>query len=296
MVKRFGSEIARLPKALWDAPVARAVAVMRDYDNDVNDTRINTYIPDGRWELGRWIGEFAGRQIPTDIVWPSSNLKGYKILILPHLKIVDKALVEKVTAFAQAGGVVVVGAQSGLKDRNCHIVEAVLPGLWRKVAGVEVEDWTMLDGKTRPVKLGGDRNFTLSLFAERLKPTRGTEVLATWDTDDTLLAGAPAITRAKVGKGSIIYVGGYCPSEATDTLADELMEMAGLSSLVDATPRVEAISRDSGKHKYLFLMNHSTKPEQVRGLPEKCKELLTAQKIAGGTLTLPAYGVAIVES
>ena len=200
------------------------------------------------------------------------------------------------TAFAQAGGVVVLGAQSGLKDRNCHIVEAVLPGLWRKVAGVEVEDWTMLDGKTRPVKLGGDRNFTLSLFAERLKPTRGTEVLATWDTDDTLLAGAPAITRAKVGKGSIIYVGGYCPSEATDTLADELMEMAGLSSLVDATPRVEAISRDSGKHKYLFLMNHSTKPEQVRGLPEKCKELLTAQKVAGGTLTLPAYGVAIVES
>lgn len=302
--KLLGQEIVRLQKHLWDVPVARATAVMRDYDNDINDQRINTYTSanGGSGETVSWIAEFARRQVPVDLVWPGSDLRGYKVLVLPHLKIVDKALVEKVVAFAQQGGMVILGAQSGAKNRNCHVVEAVLPGLWRKHAGVEVEEWTALPkGQTRTAKLaGGDgRTISCAAFVERLKPGRGVEVLASWQGEDTLLAGAPAITRNAVGAGSIVYIGGYCPSEAIDTLADELLELMGIAPLVDTTPAVECVAREggsAGKHRYLFLLNHSAKNEQVRGLPEKSKDLLTGMKVANGTLTLAAYGVAIVEA
>ena len=298
--KLLGQEIARLPRALWDAPVARAVAVMKDFENDVNDLRINTYNHDsggGRGEASRWLAEFARRQAPVDLVWPTSDLRGYKLLVLPHLKIVDKPLVEKILDVADRGGVVVLGAQSGLKDKNLHIVEAVLPGLWRKPAGVEVEEWTALPhGETRQAKLTGDRTLNLIAFAERLKAGRGVEVLATWQTPDTLLAGAPAITRAKHGQGSIIYIGGYCPADAIDTLADELLDLIAIAPVVDTTPAVECVVREAGRHRYFMLLNHSPKNEQVRGLPDKSRDLLTSTKVTGGTLTLAPYGVAIVEA
>jgi beta-galactosidase len=277
---------------------------MRDYDNDINEQRINTYTAEsgGSGEAARWIAEFARRQVPVDLVWPSSDLRGYKVLVVPHLKITDKPLVEKLTQFAEHGGLLILGAQSGAKNRNCHVVEAVLPGLWRKHAGVEVEDWTTLPkGQTRTAKIaGGDgRTISLSTFVERLKPGRGVDVLASWQSDDPLVSGAPAMTRNKLGKGAIIYIGGYCPTEAIDTLADELLELAAINPLVDATPAVECIAREggfSGKRRYLFLLNHSNKNEQVRGLPEKSKDLLTGLKITTGTLTLAPYGVAIVEA
>jgi beta-galactosidase len=294
--QQVGREIRKLPDAFFNAPVVRCVAVLRDFDNEVNDRRVNTYAHGGRGETDRWLGEFGRRHIPADIVWidtPDADLQRYRVLIAPHLKIVDRRLAAKLASYARGGGVLVLGAQSGSKDRNGHLVEMPLPGPWRKLAGVEVEDWTMLaEREVRQARLIDGALLSLGTFVERLRP-RGAQVVARWLGSDALLGDAPAITRMSAGKGAVYYIGGYCPADAVALLLGHFQHALDLTPVVGTDPSVEAVERADGEHRFIALLNHSDVHQRVSGL---CgKDLLRGAKLSGGQLVSPPYGVAIVQ-
>jgi len=272
------------------------VAVLRDFDNEANERRINTYTKDagGDGEFWRWINHASRRHLSADFVWPHSDFEGYRLLIAPHIKIVDPALVSRLTQFVEAGGTLVLTAQSGSKDRNCHLFELPLPGPLRELAGVEVEDWTTLAKKeTRDVELTGGKSIALDVFVERLKPISA-KAIGTWQTDDSLLAGAPAVTVNQMGRGSVYYIGGYCPTAAVDSLLEHLQKKLKLSPLVQAEPEVEAIDRVSGRDRYVVLMNHSTSSRRVRGLSGG-RELIHDRPVPAKGLVLEPYEVAVVS-
>lgn len=293
--KETGHDFAKLPAAFFDAPVEATVGILHDYDNDINDNRINTYTREGRGEASRWMATFARRHVGTNLLWPESSFAGHRLLVAPHLKIMDKDLAAKLEAFVRAGGTLVLGAQSGLKDRNAHIVEMPLPGLFRKLAGVEVEEWTALpQGETREARLPDGRSVLLNTFVERLKP-RGAEVRARWTGSDPLLSGAPAITRHAVGKGYVIYIGGYAPAEAISTFVNGFIQTMRLPVLAQAADDIEILARRDGKRRWLVLLNHAATPRTVDNLP-KGKDLLTDNAVSDGSLTLPGYGVAVIAA
>jgi beta-galactosidase len=288
-VKQVAQELKKLPREFFDAMVNKCAAVLRDFDNEINERRINTYAKSGAWESGRWLAELARRHVPTDIVWPTSSCDDYRLLIAPHLKIIDAALVEKLTRFVQAGGTLLLGAQSGAKDRNCHLLEATPPGLLGELAGVEVEDWTTLaEQERRMAQFANDgAEVAMSTFVERLRPTRA-QVVAKWVDDDPLLAGAPAITRNAVGKGIVYYIGGYCPADAVQTVATHLMSAMEIQPAIEAAPDIEAIEREG----FISLFNHSAAPQVVRGV--RGTDVITGQPVAG-EMELSGHGVAIVR-
>src|SRR4051812_12402179 len=153
--KQLSQELKKLPIDFSDAPVSKCVAVLRDFDNETNERRINTYVKDtgGDGEFWRWINQASRQHLAADFVWPDSDFDGYRLLIAPHLKIVDPPLLERLTRFVAAGGTLVLTAQAGSKDRNAHLVEQPSPGLLRELAGIEVEDWTTIGKKeTRDVE------------------------------------------------------------------------------------------------------------------------------------------------
>lgn len=290
--KQTGKEIRSLPPAFYDAPIDRCVAVLRDFDNHVNDRRINTYTKNwGNWEDGRWLAALAHHHVSGDITWLSSDWKGYCILIAPHLKMIDEAQVRKLTQFVRAGGILMLASQSGLKDRNLHMVEMTPPGLFTKLAGVEVEEWTFLpDAATRSARLPNGTVIALHTMVEKLR-LLGAESIATWLPDDPLLANGPAITRNRTGKGMVYYVGGYSPDATCHEIVQMLIAAHDLPRLVEAGPDVEAIARGNGR--FLALANHSGAPQRVNGV--RGKELLSRQKV-NGTMTLLPHGVAIVAA
>lgn len=292
--KQVGREIAKLPKEFFDAPVTKCAAVLRDFDNEINDRRINTYAKAGAWESGRWLAELARRHVPQDILWPTSRFDGYRLIVAPHLKIIDAALLEKLTRFVHDGGTLLLGAQSGLKDRNCHIVEATPPGLLIQLAGVEVEDWTMLaEDERRTAQFSdGGAEVALSTFVERLRPTRAS-IIASWLGDDPLLAGAPAITRNVVGKGVVYYIGGHSPADAVEVIAGHLLSTMTIGPIVEAGPDVEAIERMGSRRRYVCLCNHSSQKQVARRV--RGEELLSGVALAGEITLLP-HGVAIIAS
>ena len=265
--KQVARKLAKLPAEFFDAPVVKCAAVLRDFDNEVNERRINTYAKSGAWESGRWVAELARRHVPHDIVWPDSPFDDYAMLVAPHLKLIEPSLVAKLRRFVRNGGTLVLGAQTGSKDRNCHLVEQTPPGLLAELAGVEVEAWTTLaDDERRAAALKEGPTVELSTFVERLKPVTA-EPLASWQRcGDPLLDGGVATTNHKVGRGSVIYVGGYCPPEAVAGMVDYLIIRLGVRPLVDAPDTVEAIARRDGKRSWLVLLNHSSTPQSISRL------------------------------
>lgn len=289
-----GKEFYKLPADYLRARPVKAVAVLRDFDNETNDRRINTYTKEGSWESARWIHEVSRRHIPVDQVWKHTDFSGYMLLIAPHPRIATKALVNKLTDFVTAGGTLVIGAQSGLNDDRLHIVEAPLPGLFRKLAGVEIEDWTTLDEKqTRDARLSTGVSLPFNAFVERLRP-RTAEPIAWWTGGDSLLGEAPAITVNRVGKGKVFYLGGYATSDAIATLFTHLASELSLEPPVQTSTDVEVICRSSGKRRYLTLLNHSGGEQRVHGLNGAKKIVGDGEVTKTGELRLPPHGVAVV--
>jgi beta-galactosidase len=288
--EQTGEELRQPPAEFFDTPVDRVAAVLRDFDNEANDRRINTYTKEGQWEQHRWVEELSTRHVPVDMVWPESDWNGYRLLVAPHLKIVTPALAAKMRKFAEAGGVLVLGAQSALKDENCHVVEATPPGLLRTLAGIEVEDFTSLpNGEGRTATWEDGTSVELNAFVERLRLSTA-RTMSTWSAgEDALLAGAPAVTLNAVGRGEVWYVGGYAPNEALGTIAGRVLKGAGIEGVVDAAPDVETVSRG----RYLCLLNHSASPQSVKNAGPG-RELIEGAQ-ADGELELPPYGVAVVR-
>ncbi|MGH7179201.1 MAG: beta-galactosidase, partial [Tepidisphaeraceae bacterium] len=259
----LGRDLRNLPDDYFDAPVLKSVALMRDFDNETNDRRINTYTAAGSGELDRWYAELSRRHVPVDMVWRDSDLTGYRVLIAPHLKMIEPVVVGHLRRLVEAGGTLIIGAQSGTKDHCCHSVQSTPPGLLTKLAGIEIEDWTMLNAdESRDARLVGGPTLSLGTFVERLR-LRGARPIAHWTGDDALLADAPAITCNAVGEGAVWYVGGYCPPGAVATLVDVLIGRRIVLPLVDADESVEVVARVGKRQTYLTLLNHSAAPRRV---------------------------------
>ena len=241
------------------------------------------------------MSELMRQHIPVDAAWPGSDLTGYRLLILPHQKILDDALVAKLTDFVTAGGTLLLGAQAGLMDRNVHIIEQTPPGPLASLAGLEIQDWTTLpENQTRIADLEDGETIELSRFVERLQLNSATPI-GQWRTDDTLLAGAPAIAINQFGKGQVIYVGGYCPPAAVKTLCNWIIARSELPRTLDGPAEVEAVVREGGGRRFVFLLNHSSVAQTVDGIGGGT-ELLSNTKTAPNQITLGPLEVRIIET
>jgi beta-galactosidase len=290
--KQVGEEIFRLPPDIWNAAPKKVVAVLRDYDNEINDRRINTYVPNGGWDAGHWMNALMHQHVPVDQVYPTRDWPGYRVLIAPHVKIVDQQLAAKYESFVRAGGVLVLGAQSGTKNRNLHMVQATAPGLLRRLTGIEIEEWSSLKpDQTRTAITTDGQSLALGGFVERLK-LRGAEALATWNSDDDLLADAPAISVNAVGKGKVIYIGAYLTHASADALCKWIASQIDYTPVIDAHPDVELVIREGKRSDYLWLLNHSGETQFVT-TPEG-RDLIGGKPV-DGKLKLNVRDVAIIE-
>jgi beta-galactosidase len=296
--KSAGREFHALSADFLKAPPQKQVGVMRDFDNDINDGRINTYTRSGRQEPQRWLAALSRRHIPADVVWPSSDLAGYRVLVLPHLKIMTKALGKKLDTFVRAGGILLLGAQSGSKDENLHMVECPLPGLLAHLAGVDVRDWSTFEQREAHesqrlfAKLADGRLIPMGTFVENVE-CREAKALAFWDTSDRLFSGGAALTVRKLGKGRVYYYGGYLQDDGIGPMLEFMAHEAGLKPLADASAEVEILRRAAGRKSWTVLLNHSTQPQRVAGVPAG-KLQFDAQRLTDGDLLLPPWGVAVV--
>ena len=295
-LKAFAGEWDALA-AVKDAVYEAKVAVLKDYDNEYDASLDDWHGRVARASDDAWFRATQASHTPCDFVYLGAatpeQLAGYDLLVYPHAAIMTPEVSDLLRGYVEGGGTLVFGARTGYKDESGRCPMRPMPGLVGAWAGVTVDDYTLVGRDTADMTVDWDgTQLPAPVFNEVLRPADdAVEVLARFTQD--YYAGAPALTRRRVGAGVVYYVGS-CFSEE---LADHLLEVCGvrapLADVVDAPPTVELAVRGGEGGRYLFLLNYPAREARVE-LKRPAVDLFTGETVSG-EVALPPYGVLVAR-
>jgi beta-galactosidase len=235
--------------------------------------------------------------VEVDILSPTSKapLSDYQMIVVPALYAASDAEIDRLNAYAKAGGHLVYTFKSGFTDENTKVRYTSQPGRIAEAAGVRYEQFTRPEGVTLdgdPFAVG-DKDNTARWWMEFLTPTTATVVARYKHPSWPAYA---AMTRNAYGKGEVAYVG-FMPTDAVieKILAGEARR-AGVEIPQARFPVIVRGGQLSNGRAVRYVLNYSAAPQRWTG-DGAGTDLLSGRKLeAGQALDLPPWGVAIIEA
>lgn len=234
----------------------------------------------------------------VDFIGPATtDLSAYKLIVVPALSAASDAEIERLNAFAKAGGHLLYTFKSGFSDENVKVRYVTQPGLIAEAAGVSYSQFTIPENvslEADPYHVGATDN-TVRWWMELLTPTTAT-VVAKYH--DPVWGKYAAITRNSYGKGEVTYVG-FMPGDAlAERIMEESVKRAGLWGKQQELhyPNIMRSGVLANGHPVHYVLNYSAASANVAyNFPDASDLLSGAHVSKGGTVSLPAWGVAIIE-
>jgi beta-galactosidase len=257
-VQDFFSTISKYADVM-EKPVSAEVAILYDYDS-LAAFRIQrqSILLDCQNEMKKVYKAFFDKNVPVDVIPARYDFSQYKVVIMPQMIITNPEVKERIEAFAENGGTVVMTYRTAVKDmaNNIPFGETVPVG-YNKFAGikvVETESLQDLDAYT----VVGQGDFAGSegvggIFRDMIEVIDA-EVL--YKYGDTFYTEFAAVTRKACGKGMVYYIG--CGlEEALSKKIFETIIAANNIATVDTDDGVEAVVRGDDTRKVRMLINHN---------------------------------------
>lgn len=94
-----------------------------------------------------WYRALLALGIGVDFRPLGADLSGYKLVLAPGLFLGSADLADSLCEYASTGGTLVLGVRSGFKTPSNLVTEQPLPGVFRDLAGVGVQEWHALPNK-----------------------------------------------------------------------------------------------------------------------------------------------------
>jgi beta-galactosidase len=214
-----------------------------------------------------WYRAFWRASITVDFVRPDSELSGYDVVVAPSLFITDDSVSERLHAFAEAGGTLIVTFMSGIADARLHLTAGGYLGGLRRTLGVRIEEFAPLaapevlnrapiPAPSTTLRGGPLDRATATLWTEYLH-AESAEILSRFDEGD--VADWPALTRNAVGSGSAWYLATRLDESGMDAMVAVATPSA--PRVLEASAEgVEAVRRGSAT----FIINHRGAARSVR--------------------------------
>ncbi|SCG54542.1 beta-galactosidase [Micromonospora halophytica] len=221
-----------------------------------------------------------------DVVVPGDPVEAYRLLVLPALYLTCDATADWVREHVRRGGHALVTWLSGVADEHARVRLGGYPGALRDLLGLRVEEFHPLaEGEQVLLSRGG----TGRVWSETVRPA-GAETVTAYVGG--VLDGLPAVTRHRYGAGAAWYVSTRPDDETYRRLMVEAAHAAGVGPVCPAAPPgVEAVRRRAGEASWLFLVNHTDRPQRI---PADGMDLLTDTPV-DGEVVVPAGGVAVIR-
>ncbi len=303
-IEQLGGELRALSERAGAASVegsrvSASVAIALDWDSwwaieqPASPTSVS-YLE----TLFAWHRALTSQGLAVDFVRADGDLSPYRLVVVPAHFVATDAQLERLAAFAEAGGTLVVGFGTAITDEHLHVrLGGYFGERMRRTLGVWIEEFAppaapdlrARGGGVPPaVALAGD------VFGGEASGTVWSEFVRVEDAETLArfsvgaLAGWPAVTRRSVGRGGAWYVATLPEPGALRRLVERVVSDAGLE-LPAAAARggaVEVVRRG----ELTFLINHGDDDAEV--LLEGT-DLLSGSPASG--LLLPTHGVAIIE-
>ncbi len=257
-VQRFFREVKAWAPQL-ETPIRSEAAIVYDYDS-LAAFRIQrqSVLLDCQTEMKKYHKFFYDRNVPVDVIPADSDLTGYKVLILPQMIVAKPAFQEKLRAFAEQGGTVVLTYRDFVKDRDNNLVLGKrIPVDFDDFAGVCVaETESLQEGQEFP--LAGEGLFTGvqgrgGIFRDMLE-TADAEVLLRYG--DAFYQEFAAVTRKRQKDGWVYYLGCGLEEPVLDRVLEQVAAEQGIA-LEQTAPGVEVVYRGTGEDRVRLVINHN---------------------------------------
>jgi beta-galactosidase len=294
-IQQVGEEFNKAGAALAGTSPHADVAILNDYNSRwaINFQRHSAdFDPVG--EMVAFYRPLLADAQTVDIVSPDAPLDQYKLVEAPALNVLQKETADRLIAYVQRGGNLLLGPRSGMKDEFDALNIERQPGPLVDLLGGRVEQFYALE---QEVPVSGDLGSgTAKIWAEQLSiKNADTKAVLTYGPSNGWLDGQPAAITRRVGKGSITYVGAWLDDGLLVKLTDMLIQQSGVQPKLPNIPAgVEVCVRSKGGHSVAILINHTTSEQHVT-LPNAATDLLAGGAPSVSSVDLAKYGVAVVE-
>jgi beta-galactosidase len=291
-IDAVGAELAGLADELAGTQVKNDLAMIYSFDSRWAD---RYYKPNPeinyRNEFLRYYSALEQMHFGIDIVSPSADLSQYKVVVIPYLYLADEAIVDNIASYVERGGTIIVSPRCGAKDEYARMEPTHIPPKLAQVLGIRIEEVLSLEPTHQgDLFMQNGSVYRLSRWAELLQPTTS-KVLARYGSD--WYEGYAAITCNVHGKGLACYIGTMPETTFLVPFIDPFLREAGVGSLVEGAPAIQACERVNAFHRYTFLLNNATSCNMATVSPAGI-DLLTGQEI-GGTILLKPFDVLILK-
>ncbi|HEX4156673.1 MAG TPA: beta-galactosidase [Acidobacteriaceae bacterium] len=315
-IQQIGAEFVKASSALAGTSPQADIALLHTYDSRwAIDFQLHTREYNQETVLQRFytpldrIAESTGHAI--DIIDPlRSPLSSYKLLVTPSLNVIDDRLAQKLRAWVEAGGHLLLGPRSGMKDQFDALNPQRQPGSLVAALGAKVIQYYALDHTVklmRPAKMGGAEtpiSGTANIWAEALAPSATNVQLDLVYADPAgWLDHQPAMVTRSLGKGTISYLGTLPDDEMLADILRHAALAAGIESNHPPPLGVEFCARESpdGRRRVLIVINHNSVSTPIT-IPAHYHNLLAQSAtisvhtslLATTTVALPPQGVAVL--
>jgi beta-galactosidase len=291
-VVQIGADFDKAGPLLAGTTVDSQVAVLQDYDSRwaINLQRHNKAF-DPVASIMTFYAPLHKLVGAIDIVADTAPLARYKLVVAPALNVLTPAAAANLEAYVRAGGHLVLGQRSGMKDQDNSLQTARQPGPLASLLGARVEQYYALEAAA-PVT-GQWGTGTSPLWAEQLGVTApDAQVLMRYGKYNGWLDGQPAAVTRKVGKGSITYLGMALNGDTAAAAAKWMLADSGIAALPALPEGIDLAIRSGNGKRVLILTNYATEPRTVT-LPTAMENILDGTKST--TFTLPRFGVVVLH-
>ena len=297
VLRRLSAELQTHYSKIADAETQSDIAVLYSYENSWGSPG---WIVDGPYdeEIFNAYGGFKNAlRTDVDIVGMQDDLQKYRVLVLPNHRMTTEAEAEKIRAFVENGGIAVLNTHCGTRDSSNQMRELLQPGLFAPLCGAEAtaeiaaERLETETGQPSCIRYENGNTVRLHGLLHRLRLC-GAEPLAVYTSGK--LAGTPAITMHKVGKGYAVLFA--CDSNDVffyEALAEALRTRFDLPPLLDVEDGILVSSRIKGKTRFLFAVNMKDTPCKVH-LPHPMTDILQSKTVCG-EVTVAAYDILFLQ-
>ena len=230
--------------------------------------------------------------VEVDFIDPStSDLSRYKLIVVPALYSASDAEIAALTAYAGAGGHLVLTFKSGFSDENVKVRSVSQPGGFAEAVGATYNQFAIPED----VSIKGGQKGDVRWWMELLKPSTAT-VIATYD--HPVWGDYAAVTRNRYRQGEVTYIG-FMPNDALiEKLLAEAVDRAGVTHPAADShyPLVLRNGVNGSGRPIHYLLNYSAVPRTVAYPYGAGVDLLSGNSVAPKeNVTLARWGVAIVE-
>lgn len=280
---RLSRDIKKVYPLIKDAKTESDIAVLYSYDNSWG---MRGWVVDGFYdeEFFNCYGGFKNAlKTNIDVVGIDDDFSKYKIIVLPNHRITTPAQAEKIKAYVNNGGIVIMNTETGTRDENNQQYEMLAPCLFADMCGcsvsgrVSADDYKKHTGESKVrFEDGTEHELTASVDALKL---HGAEKIAEYTSGR--LKGTPAITVNSYGKGQAILYG-FNGSDVYfyESLAKEAAKRYNIKEIIKADDGIIISSRKTENEEIIFAVNMKDSENSIH-IENEMTDIISGKTVSG---------------